>query len=73
MGGQSQNPHNNRGKYPRGRQNPRGNQNKNSQNNMSQKQSYKWGKIFRPNHPQNCQARDKICEKSAKWGHFAKM
>ena len=54
---------NNRGKYSRRRQiqNTRRNRNRRPQNYTSQKQCYKCGKPFRPNHLQSCRARDKIC------------
>ena len=67
--------YNNRGKYSRGRQNQntRGNQNIGLQKYTSQKQCYKCGKPFNLNHLQSCSARDKICTKDAKRGHFAKL
>ena len=34
---------------------------------------YKYGRNFRPNRLQSCPAKDKVCSKSAKRGHFAKV
>ena len=66
---------NNRGRYSRGRQNQntRGKQHRGSQNYTTEKHCYKCGNPFGSNHLQSCPARDKICTKSAKRGHFAKV
>ena len=57
--------------YPRGSQNTRGQQRKNNTN--SSKQCYKGGNQYNQNHLQSYLAKDKICSKCAKRGHFAKV
>ena len=57
--------------YPRGSQNTRG-QDRNSNTNSS-KQCYKCKNQYNQNHLQSCPAKDKICSKCAKRGHFAKV
>ena len=57
--------------YPCGSQNTRG-QDRNS-NTSSSKQCYKCGNQNNQNHLQSCPAKDKICSKCAKGGHFAKV
>ena len=58
--------------YPRGSQNTRGQQYQ-QQRNTNSKQCFKCGNQYGPNHLQSCPAKDKICSKSAKRGHFAKF
>ena len=57
--------------YPHGSQNTRGQQLNNNVN--TQKQCYKCGNPYGPNHLQSCPAKDKICSKCAKRGHFANV
>ena len=57
--------------FPRGSQNTRGQQ-KNT-NTGSQKQCYKCGNQYNQNRLLSCPAKDKICSKCAKRGHFAKI
>ena len=62
----------------RGRPNPRGSQNANGQQyqqqwNTNSKQCFKCGNQYGPNHLHSCPAKDKICSKCAKRGHFAKV
>ena len=57
--------------YPRGSQNTRGQQQQ--QRNTNSRQCYKCGNQYGPNHLQSCPAKDKICSKCAKRGHFAKV
>ena len=57
--------------YPRGSQKTRGQQLNN--NVKTQKQCYKCGNPYGPNHLQSCPAKDKICSKCAKRGHFGKV
>ena len=52
--------------YPRGSQNPRGKQHQ-QQRNTNSRQCYKCGNQY---HLQSCPAKDKICSKRAKRGHF---
>ena len=60
--------------YPRGQQNARGqSQQQRNQNSNIQKQCYQVGNQFGQNHLQSCPAKDKICSKCAKRGHFAKV
>ena len=58
--------------YPRGSQNTRSQQHQQQRNTIS-RQCNKRGNQYGPNHPQSCQAKDKICSKCAKLGHFAKV
>ena len=58
--------------YPRGSQNTRGQQYQ-QQRNTNYKQCFKCGNQYGPNHLQSCPAKDKICSKCAKRGHFAKV
>ena len=58
--------------YPRGSQNTRGQQNQ-QQRNTNSKQCLKCGNQYGLNHLQSCPAKDKICLKCAKCGHFAKV
>ena len=57
--------------YPRGSQNTRGQQRNNKTN--TSKQCYKCGNQNNQNHLQSCPAKDKICSKCAKGGHFEKV
>ena len=57
--------------YPRGSQNTRGQKRNNNTN--SSKQCYKCGNQYNQNHLQFCPAKDKICSKCAKRGHFANV
>ena len=61
--------------YPRGQQITRGQseQQQKNQHPNNQKQCYKSGNVFGQNHLQSCPAKDKICSKCAKRGHFAKL
>ena len=60
--------------YPRGQQNTRGqSQQQRNQYPNTQKRCFKCGNKFGQNHLQSCPAKDKICSKCAKWGHFAKV
>ena len=59
--------------YPRGSQNTRGQQNQHQQRNTNSIQCFKFGNQYGPNHLQSCPAKDKICSKWAKRGHFAKV
>ena len=56
--------------YPGGSQNTKGQQ---QQRNTISRQCYKCGNQYDPNHLQSCPAKDKICSKCAKRGHFAKV
>ena len=58
--------------YPRGSQNTRGQQYQ-QQRNTNSKHCFKCGNHYGPNHLQSCPAKDKICSKCAKRGHFAKV
>ena len=58
--------------YPRRSQNARGQQHQ-QQRNTNYKQCFKCGNQYGPNHLQSCPAKDKICSKCAKRGHFAKV
>ena len=61
-----------RGKpFQRGLQSNRGQQR--AANTGNQKQCYKCGNQYNQNHLQTCPAKDKICAKCAKRGHFAKV
>ena len=66
-----------RGRGARGRPFQRGSQNNRGQqratNTGNQKQCYKCGNQYCQNHLQSCPAKDKICAKCAKRGHFAKV
>ena len=57
--------------FPRGSQNTRGQQR--STNTGCQKQCYKRGNQYNRIHLQSCPAKDKICPKCTKRGHFAKV
>ena len=60
--------------YPRGQQKTRGQfQQQKNQYLNAQKQFYKCGNQFGQNHLQSGPAKNKICSKCAKWGHFAKL
>ena len=74
---QQNNQHSQRGRggfrgrpYPGGSQNKKGQQ---QQRNTKSRQCYKCGNQYDPNHLQSCPAKDKICSKCAKRGHFAKV
>ena len=56
--------------YPRESQNTRGQQ---QQRNSISRQFNKCGSQYGPNHLQSCPAKDKICSKCPKRGHFAKF
>ena len=58
--------------YPRGFNNARGQQNQ-QQRNTNYKNFFIYGNQYSPNHLQTCPAKDKICSKCAKRGHFAKV
>ena len=58
--------------YNRGTQKTRGQQSRTTSYN-TQKQCYKCSNQFGQNHLQSCPAKDKICSKCAKRGHFAKV
>ena len=66
-----------RGRGARGRPFQRWSQNNRGQpratNTGNQKQCYKCGNQYNQNHLQTCPAKDKICAKCAKRGHFAKV
>ena len=66
-----------RGRGTRGRTFQRESQNTRGQqratNTGSQKQCYKCGNQYNQNHLKSCPAKDKICAKCAKRGHFAKV
>ena len=73
----SNNQNTQRGRGARGRPFQRGSQNNRGQpratNTGNQKQCYKCGNQYNQNHLQTCPAKDKICAKCAKRGHFAKV